>query len=552
MKKTLFTAVLFFMMFAGIASAQTSGTGWLSRYWDGCKLHCNWTGNTRTTAGNVGVAGVCNRQNESVTPSDQVQSACNNASGQYVCWDHAPVAISETLSYAFVAVNPAGVQCGQCFEMEFTGQGAAAGTKGPAPTGATHRALVGKRMIVMVTNIGGDVENSPQKQFDVLIPGGGVGIHNAISGQLGHANNNLLGAQYGGFLTRPCNSSNVLATAQSCLREQCENLSNAPLLREGCLWHANWMMAANNPEVRWSVTTCPQELIDWYKDPKKRPAGSGGGTDPVTYTITFNAGTGGSVTPATATTAANGTLSALPVPARSGHTFSGWFTEAAGGTQVTTSTVFTANAAIFARWTPIGGGGEGDTTGGCGYLPAWCNDLYATSDLVPAKAPDDGSACFFVTEITEFCSNANASKINGVDVGQGHLGCWGNNGTLPEKKDGGYYVWVDGGVGSWQGTAGAGPSCAPIVVSVKHTAAKRSAHTAHVTVTAGVRGFRALLHSDHTFHSYSLVDLQGREIRKGKVQSGASELYFNDVRQGVLFLRLKGKNGTTVLRATTF
>jgi len=70
----------------------------------------------------------------------------------------------------------------------------------------------------------------------------------------------------------------------------------------------------------------------------------------ITYTITFNAGSG-TVTPASGATGVGGRLASLPVPARTGYAFDGWFTAETGGTAVTTSTVFDANATIFARWT---------------------------------------------------------------------------------------------------------------------------------------------------------------------------------------------------------
>ena len=73
---------------------------------------------------------------------------------------------------------------------------------------------------------------------------------------------------------------------------------------------------------------------------------------PTTYTITFNPQSG-TVTPTSAVTGTNGRLSTLPTPTRAGFTFNGWFTAATGGTQVTTATVFTANATIFARWTAL-------------------------------------------------------------------------------------------------------------------------------------------------------------------------------------------------------
>ena len=70
---------------------------------------------------------------------------------------------------------------------------------------------------------------------------------------------------------------------------------------------------------------------------------------PVTkYTITFDAN-GGSVAPASAETT-DGKLVSLPTPGYAGHIFQGWFTAATGGTQVTTDTVFTADATIYAQW----------------------------------------------------------------------------------------------------------------------------------------------------------------------------------------------------------
>jgi uncharacterized repeat protein (TIGR02543 family) len=68
------------------------------------------------------------------------------------------------------------------------------------------------------------------------------------------------------------------------------------------------------------------------------------------YTIMFNAN-GGTVTPATGTTNNRWQLGSLPTPTRTDYTFNGWFTEETGGTRVTTSTTFSADATIFAQWT---------------------------------------------------------------------------------------------------------------------------------------------------------------------------------------------------------
>ena len=67
------------------------------------------------------------------------------------------------------------------------------------------------------------------------------------------------------------------------------------------------------------------------------------------YTITFDAN-GGTVGTASAKTNPDGKLSTLPTPSRSGYSFTGWYTAASGGTQVTTTTVFTENTTIYALW----------------------------------------------------------------------------------------------------------------------------------------------------------------------------------------------------------
>ena len=70
----------------------------------------------------------------------------------------------------------------------------------------------------------------------------------------------------------------------------------------------------------------------------------------VTARISFDAN-GGTVSPATRQTGINGKLAGLPTPVRSGHVSLGWFTAATGGEVVSTDTVFSANATIYARWT---------------------------------------------------------------------------------------------------------------------------------------------------------------------------------------------------------
>jgi len=69
----------------------------------------------------------------------------------------------------------------------------------------------------------------------------------------------------------------------------------------------------------------------------------------VKYTVTFNAA-GGKVTPASAATGDGWTLASLPVPTKTGYTFDGWHTAAAGGNSVTTTMAFSANTTVYAHW----------------------------------------------------------------------------------------------------------------------------------------------------------------------------------------------------------
>jgi len=70
----------------------------------------------------------------------------------------------------------------------------------------------------------------------------------------------------------------------------------------------------------------------------------GNPTNPLStsYRITFNSN-GGTVSPTFDSTGTDGKLASLPVPTRNEYTFNGWYTSSTGGTEVTTSTVFSAN-----------------------------------------------------------------------------------------------------------------------------------------------------------------------------------------------------------------
>ncbi|MCL2206745.1 MAG: hypothetical protein FWB90_01465 [Fibromonadales bacterium] len=117
-----------------------------------------------------------------------------------------------------------------------------------------------------------------------------------------------------------------------------------------------------------------------------------------------------------------------------------------------------------------------DAVNKCDFQPSWCNGKYTSPDQVPVRAPDAGGECFFVSSISRFCSTGPNSKINGRDIGQGNISCGSNSGTAPtttDRRDGGYYVWVDNSMAActggqcWSGTAGTPPtSCESDILGV--------------------------------------------------------------------------------------
>ncbi len=215
----------------------TGGTVyWASRYWDCCKTHC------ATNAG----AKACGSDGVS---SNNSQSACN--SGQaYACYSEAPRAIGDNVSYGHVAVpNPS---CNACYHLQFTGTGQF-NAKDPGSV-----AIAGKHMIVKVSNTGGDVASN---QFDLMIPGGGVGQNtNTCPMQWGVANPSDLGAAQGGFVHYPdlC-FAGTLEQRKACVKAKCE-LIPAGDARKGCLWWADWFQLADNPNFRYEPIACPSDI----------------------------------------------------------------------------------------------------------------------------------------------------------------------------------------------------------------------------------------------------------------------------------------------------
>ena len=218
--------------------------GWASRYWDCCKPSCGWSGNASNPVNS------CDISDNDIGVNDMRRNGCEQGGDTYTCHSMAPWAYSTEVSFGFAAIN--GVSCGQCFHIQFTGT---AGNGGNGPGAA---ALANKHMIVMATNIG----NIQQGQFDLLIPGGGVGDFDGCTTQWG-VDSGQLGARFGGFLSA-C-PGNDLNSRKSCVRDKCESVFGAKGLTElynGCMWFVDWFQAADNPDFRYTQVDCPQELVD--------------------------------------------------------------------------------------------------------------------------------------------------------------------------------------------------------------------------------------------------------------------------------------------------
>lgn len=210
--------------------------GWASRYWDCCKPACGWQANVRTGSPMTS----CDKQNNRMTGNYDARNACEGGGTAHMCWSGVPWAVSDKLSYGFAAASGGNYVCGRCYQLQFTGSGHNGSNPGAS-------SLNGKTMIVQVINNGGVASD----QFDLLIPGGGVGEFNACSSQWGTSD---LGAQYGGFLLG-CSGN------KDCVRQKCQTVfANRPDLMRGCDWFLGWFNAADNPNFVVKQIACPQDI----------------------------------------------------------------------------------------------------------------------------------------------------------------------------------------------------------------------------------------------------------------------------------------------------
>ena len=135
---------------------------------------------------------------------------------------------------------------------------------------------------------------------------------------------------------------------------ECINLGNTDDYRPGVAFGGNNYHGFNKTittSKRGSQPVYVYALDTQYND---NPC-IGSGTVTITnntYTVSFNAN-GGSCSTGSKTVTKGSTYGTLPTPTRTGYTFTGWYTAASGGTQITASSTvsITANQTLYAHWT---------------------------------------------------------------------------------------------------------------------------------------------------------------------------------------------------------
>lgn len=254
-------------------TTSNAESGYGTRYWDGCKPSCTWPDNAwKNRSGDDPnlICKNCDINNNEVrayywhTEWNKYHSDANSCEGgsTYTCFDMAPVAVNDTLAYGFAATAGGGENtCGKCYQIQFDG-------KGKYDTKAAHSLLNGKTMIVMASNVGYDVGSG---HFDILIPGGGVGLYDSFSKQLGVSNSNL-GKQYGGLLSTcqdELGHEAAVSQYKTCVMDKCNALfggdSKYSDLLRGCRWFVDWFETADNPTFLYKEVECPAYLTNKYR-----------------------------------------------------------------------------------------------------------------------------------------------------------------------------------------------------------------------------------------------------------------------------------------------
>mmetsp|Transcript_13541 Transcript_13541/g.31167 ORF Transcript_13541/g.31167 Transcript_13541/m.31167 type:complete len:618 (+) Transcript_13541:25-1878(+) len=209
-----------------VSSGGWAGTAKTTRYWDCCKPSCSWQSNVPSNANRPVRSCDINGREASPNAINVCGGGGDRSKGaSYTCIDNLPSALPDGTLTAFVASN---TKCCECSEIEFT--------EGP---------VAGMRMVIQTTNSGADLG---AKHFDIMMPGGGLGIFNGCSGNAPNgrgqfsAPESAWGARYGGVSSRSA----------------CDGLPSE--IRAGCYWRFDAFKNANNPSAKFRRVQCPTQL----------------------------------------------------------------------------------------------------------------------------------------------------------------------------------------------------------------------------------------------------------------------------------------------------
>src|SRR5262245_61385577 len=131
-------------------TAPGTQTAVTTQYWDACKPSCSWSGKGGLQANSCSITGV------NIGKNDSDRSACDGGNA-FACMNQAPWKVGN-VSFGYAAINMG--SCGDCYQLDFPN---------------------GEVMVVMKNNIG---NLNAGAEFDLMIPGGGVGDFDALTRQV--------------------------------------------------------------------------------------------------------------------------------------------------------------------------------------------------------------------------------------------------------------------------------------------------------------------------------------------------------------------------------
>ena len=200
--------------------SASAAPGKTTRYWDCAKPSASWPDKAPVTSPVKSCA------KDGVTAVSPTALSGDQGGTSFMCTSLQPWVVDAKFSYGFAAAKLVGkseseTNCA-CYALQFT--------SGP---------VTGQTFVAQVISAGGDLG---ENHFDLLTPGGGVGLFNACQSQWG-APSDGWGARYGG-----------VATAAQCLQLPKQ-------LQPGCNWRFSWLKNADNPSVSFRRVRCPDEIV---------------------------------------------------------------------------------------------------------------------------------------------------------------------------------------------------------------------------------------------------------------------------------------------------